>query len=299
MPLSQNGKIDRKKLIEMASDTINERIGNTENENMTELEKSISELFSEAIGCSFISAGQNLYEMGADSLIMAQSAGKIRNEYIPDVSFDSILSNILNSPTVRGIAAYIENITDSDKKNADISDNTQNTEDSINENIFIKKFSEGNEKAVVVIHSNNGDLESIESEIDNIVSDSDEEVIFIGVKNKDYFCSLSEQNAVEILGGEYADEIMKCNKSSYRFIGYNIGGAVAVEAASRLLNSDVEVSEVEIIEYAEESKNEIAEKSVLFGKAEPNLYMGNIAYKGSDEGAEKWQESCLGEFRRI
>lgn len=60
----------------MASDTINERIGNTENENMTELEKSISELFSEAIGCSFISAGQNLYEMGADSLIMAQSAGK-------------------------------------------------------------------------------------------------------------------------------------------------------------------------------------------------------------------------------
>lgn len=299
LPLSQNGKIDRKKLIEMASDTINERIGNTENENMTELEKSISELFSEAIGCSFISAGQNLYEMGADSLIMAQSAGKIRNEYIPDVSFDSILSNILNSPTVRGIAAYIENITDSDKKNADISDNTQNTEDSINENIFIKKFSEGNEKAVVVIHSNNGDLESIESEIDNIVSDSDEEVIFIGVKNKDYFCSLSEQNAVEILGGEYADEIMKCNKSSYRFIGYNIGGAVAVEAASRLLNSDVEVSEVEIIEYAEESKNEIAEKSVLFGKAEPNLYMGNIAYKGSDEGAEKWQESCLGEFRRI
>ena len=63
--------------------------------------------------------------MGADSLIMAQSAGKIRNEYIPDVSFDSILSNILNSPTVRGIATYIENITDSDKKNADISDSTQ------------------------------------------------------------------------------------------------------------------------------------------------------------------------------
>lgn len=85
------------------------------------------------------------------------------------------------------MAAYIENITDSDKKNADISDSTQNTEDSINENIFIKKFSEGNEKAVVVIHSNNGDLESIESEIDNIVSDSDEEVIFIGVKKQGLF----------------------------------------------------------------------------------------------------------------
>lgn len=299
LPLSPNGKIDRKKLTEMSTDTINEKIYDTENENMTELEKSISELFIKAIGCSSISVGQNLYEIGADSLIMAQSAGKIRNEYIPDISFDSILSNILNNPTVRGIADYIKNITDSDKKNADVSGNTENTANSVNENIFIKNFKEGSETAIVVIHSNNGDIESIESEINSIVSNSDEEVIFIGVKNKDYFCSLSEQNAVEILGGEYADEIMKYNKSSYRFIGYNIGGPIAVEAASRLLNSDVKVSEVEIIDYAEESKNEIAEKSVLFGKIEPNLYMGNIAYKGSDEGAEKWQESCLGRIRRI
>lgn len=300
LPLSQNGKIDRKKLIAISVDALNENADNiVEKENMTELENSLSELFSAAIGCSSISVDQNLYEIGADSLIMAQSAGKIRSQYIPDVSFDSILSNILNGPTIREIAVYIENITDSDKKNNGVSENSDILKNANNENILIQRFNEGGEKAVVVIHSNNGDLETIESEIKNIVSDSDEEVIFIGVKNKDYYCNLSEENAIEILGEEYAQQIIKYNKSSYRFIGYNIGGAVAVEAASRLLNSDIDVSMVKIIEYAEDNKSEIAEKSVLFCKAEPNLYMGNITYKGSDEGAEKWQESCLGEFIKL
>lgn len=68
--------------------------------------------------------------MGADSLIMAQSAGKIRNEYIPDVSFVQSFQIYSIVRRLEELAAYIENITDSDKKNADISDNTQNTEDS-------------------------------------------------------------------------------------------------------------------------------------------------------------------------
>ncbi len=44
----------------------------------------------------------------------------------------------------------------------------------------------------------------------------------------------------------------------------------------------------------------LPKKSVFYlAKAGANLDMGNGAYKGNDEGAEKWQESCLGEFRRI
>ena len=299
LPLSANGKVDRKKLVSISANSINDDVNEvSKDKDMTELEKKISELFSESIGCQLILPEQNLYETGADSLIMAQSAGKIRSEYIPDVSFDSILSNILNGPTVREIASYIENITESDKKTFDFESDAVNDKNSENENIFIKTFNEDSENATVVIHGNSGEYEALKEEVKKL-ADSGNLVIFIGVKNKNYYCSLPEESAVETLGIEYADEIMKSGKSSYKFIGYNVGGAIAVEAASKLLNNDIEVSDVEIIEYDEDKSNDISEKSVLFGKVEPNLYMGNITYRGNKENAEKWQDICLGEFKTI
>ncbi|MBR7083779.1 MAG: amino acid adenylation domain-containing protein, partial [Oscillospiraceae bacterium] len=108
LPLTKNGKIDRKTIFFMIEQQTADKIQeNTESEEMTPLEQEISTMLCENLGCASVGKHQNLYEIGADSLIMAQTAGKIRNIYLPELSFDTIFAHLLNQPNVEGIVSLI------------------------------------------------------------------------------------------------------------------------------------------------------------------------------------------------
>ncbi len=85
IPLSSNGKADRKKLKTMI---VNER---AEQKNVikprTKIEREIYEICAELLGHNAISVDDNLMDIGAYSLLIASLVYKIRDKFKTDIAF--------------------------------------------------------------------------------------------------------------------------------------------------------------------------------------------------------------------
>lgn len=114
MPLTPNGKLDRRKLPRSISKVYQE----TDNlpDNMSVKEKLVCTMMEEVLSVSGIEVNDNFFEMGGHSLKAISLVSKIRKELKVEVP----ISEIFKNPTVRDITRYIETIeenqTDSIKK---------------------------------------------------------------------------------------------------------------------------------------------------------------------------------------
>ena len=93
MPLSSNGKVDRKKILEWFENE------NTGTEPETETEKSLADIWAELLGNKKIYKENSFLEIGGDSLLISRMTAEIRNKYgvqlsMKDVFADSTLKNI-------------------------------------------------------------------------------------------------------------------------------------------------------------------------------------------------------------
>lgn len=108
IPLTTNGKVDRKKLNEIVDNSMkNDKVKTAENEQMNETEKSVHDVMTEVLGVE-IGLDENFYEAGANSLILARVAGKLNQTVEKSIPFDTYLVKILNMPTVRAVAKIID-----------------------------------------------------------------------------------------------------------------------------------------------------------------------------------------------
>lgn len=110
MPLSPNGKTDIHKLSEIALSMISENKNEAGEKTLTATEEKVSEIVKETLGIESVDPDINLYEYGANSLVMAQLAGNLAEIIKDESAFDSILMNLFENPTVRSAAAAIDEI---------------------------------------------------------------------------------------------------------------------------------------------------------------------------------------------
>lgn len=112
IPLSPNGKTDMHKLNDMAFKKLSENKKDKENEKkpLTETEEKVSAIVKETLGIESVDPDINLYEYGANSLVMAQLAGNLAEIIKDESAFDSILMNLFENPTVRSAASAIDEI---------------------------------------------------------------------------------------------------------------------------------------------------------------------------------------------
>ena len=116
LPLTENGKVNRKAIAKWKigmPTKINRKKRNTLGNG--ELAERIRSIWQETLKVEHIEVESNVYEYGANSLLIAQAAGKIRDLYtgaMPnnELSFDFVLQNILSNPTINMMAENIENI---------------------------------------------------------------------------------------------------------------------------------------------------------------------------------------------
>ncbi|KYC42726.1 non-ribosomal peptide synthetase [Scytonema hofmannii PCC 7110] len=104
MPLTPNGKVDRRAL--PTPDTATRNLATGFVSPRTPLEAQLVQIWSEVLGTERIGVKDNFFELGGHSLLATQVVSRINSAFKLDLS----VQMIFESPTVVGIAAYIQAI---------------------------------------------------------------------------------------------------------------------------------------------------------------------------------------------
>ena len=102
LPLNENGKVDRGKVIQFF-----ERLANPAHEDLEEpkgdLEGQVASVWSELLGIERVSRNQTFFSLGGDSLTATHLVEIIRQR----MSVEVPLRRLFASPTVAGLASLI------------------------------------------------------------------------------------------------------------------------------------------------------------------------------------------------
>ena len=102
LPLTPNGKVDRRAL--PTPDTATRNLSTGFVLPRTPIEAQIAQIWSEILGVERIGVKDNFFELGGHSLLATQVLSEINSAFGLDLS----IQMMFESPTVAGIAAYIE-----------------------------------------------------------------------------------------------------------------------------------------------------------------------------------------------
>ena len=108
--LSENGKIERKKMFSYFHQST-KKTNESYNDCRTTsgVAKEILEVWRETLGSKTLETNDNLYDYGADSLLMAQAVTKMRDKLKLEIPFEELLRHVIKEPTVCGCENYISN----------------------------------------------------------------------------------------------------------------------------------------------------------------------------------------------
>lgn len=104
LPLTANGKVDRKAL--PMPETARPDLEKTFVAPRSELEKQLANIWADVLGLKKIGIYDNFFEVGGDSLLSTRLISPIREAF----SVDYPLRDFFETPTVAGMAEYIETI---------------------------------------------------------------------------------------------------------------------------------------------------------------------------------------------
>jgi pyochelin synthetase len=258
LPLTANGKIDRKTATGWWVDAVElqDAVANPQ-EQGDALEQLLCQHWAEALGISHIGLDQDVYNLGADSLIMARMAGTLRQVLaseawqMNDIPFDALLRHMLNGPTVRALAHAIRSQPQQTAQTMVTEQPTappQQDGRSAGSNGILMPFGGGNEGPLrVVFHAGLGTMDCFRPILAELVKDPRGPVIGIVIADTAQYCALPPEQAVELMADDYAQRLLATGQSRFQLIGYCLGGLFAVEVARRLSEQGAEIVDLVLI----------------------------------------------------
>ncbi len=240
-PLTPNGKIDKdkiKKLIVRHESSEKKPIQDEPNE----LQNKLIELWDNIVPQSKIGLFDNFYDLGADSLILAQLATKIREQITKNIAFDALLREMIYNPTIQKLSNFITNsVKEKNEKRKE--------EDRVSNLVFVKEYGGSIDKGLsIIFHGALGSLNRFDYLADALVRNKGEKVIGIGIKDFNKYCSISPTNLICILSEIYYKIILSYQAKIVNLIGYCFGGVIALETANRLNENSITVKSLSILD---------------------------------------------------
>lgn len=258
IPVTNNGKIDRKSLIEYAkslktvsTDSVDASNGKETDElKLPDIKtaEEIADILKQISGKTTLGFYENLIEEGFDSLLLSQAAGRIVKE-IPkakDIRFDEILRVALAKSTIASIAEYIETSVATEKENEIPVDDTDDLSEDYSVRLVVDK--------------------GMAHVIDNLETRAKEKKISCNICDigniKKNIASKDKDNTFILSGGDGANKI--------------------IEIASELLTQGNSIDRIVLVDP---------------GKPEENtFYLGDIVLACEDEEISGlWKDCVLGE----
>ena len=103
LPLTANGKVDRQALATLA---VERQAAGPAAAARSETEKALAELWAELLGVEAIGVDDDVFDLGAHSLMAMKALTQIRDRFHVNLS----LRNLFEAPSVAGLAAMIESL---------------------------------------------------------------------------------------------------------------------------------------------------------------------------------------------
>ncbi|EIW16351.1 MULTISPECIES: non-ribosomal peptide synthetase [Pelosinus] len=252
LPLTGNGKIDRRELAKwkiqsITDDSVMESIAGISDP----LEEQLLRIWAEALGMPVIGRLQNFYDHGADSLIMAQVAGKLREIFageslMLDIPFDALLRQMLNYPTVAALAEFVR-LQSNKTGHASVDDSIRQQKNN-SSNAVLTSYGGGTGALRVVFHAGLGTMNCFRQLLTHLDEQNSGPVIGITVADTDLYCSLDHSGLIEHLADDYAERLIETGHKEMQLIGYSLGGLIAVEVARRLLEKGIHLLDLVLID---------------------------------------------------
>ncbi|MCR5637992.1 MAG: amino acid adenylation domain-containing protein [Lachnospiraceae bacterium] len=278
IPLTTNGKVDRKQMAAICDERIasqNDKAKPEANEELDGLESKLAEIWKSVLGVSKVSKNDNFYYVGGDSLLITQVVSEMRKEIpgLESVSWDELMHNALNNPTIEGLAEVIKGDVSPDlagvrnearevteragkegkaeKAAATSFIDFSNKKPSLKDSsvVIYRDVPEKRRKVQAFFHAGTGRLADYEFLIPDILERTDDTNSLIGFvygNDKEYLSAPKEQ-LVYLRAEKYASILMSMELESYELIGYCVGGFLALETARIMLERGAKVERVVMI----------------------------------------------------
>lgn len=298
LPLTANGKVDRKKLSAEAETLLKDKLSeHIEDETLTPSEQQVFDICSELLRINSIGKNDDLYSKGADSLMIGKAAGIIREKLLPSVSFDSILAQLLRGPSIREIAEFIDSQNSGTETSSDSEDTPQSDSFAV-----LKASPAASDKIAVLLWDENG-ADTLMQPLADKLSGS------FGIAqllpcNLDNLKEKSAEDALQVVTDSCVEAIKHYSDKDITIFAHGSSSWFGIELAGRLTAAEYPLDKLVLIDAlpsdeSDEALDEYKRLAAAVSAAEPGLYMGDmlLLYTDGAESAEAyWSSACLGSF---
>lgn len=239
--LSENGKIESKKMFSYFPQNSKRATESYYNCQITgDTAKKILEVWRETLGSKTLGMDDNLYDYGADSLLMAQAVTKMREKLKLEIPFEELLRHVIKEPTVCGCEDYISNYRKNKEKQTDIKNDSM---------FFVKRYDNHDSDSVrVLVHGALGSIENYAALGGELSKWKSRNVIAFGIADYAKYKEITSENLVLELAEQYSQYLINSGWKNIQLIGYSFSGSIIIEMARLLVEQGVKVDNVTIIE---------------------------------------------------
>ncbi|MGW3974352.1 amino acid adenylation domain-containing protein [Streptomyces ardesiacus] len=247
LPLTGNGKVDRKTLAAWRTTPADSGDVTTtgDDEPADALETRLIALWSQSLPSGRVGRSDNFYDHGADSLIMARMAGRLREE-VPEASgvpFDTLLRHLLNHPTVTALAAFLRE-QDGQRTAAEVPE-ARRTPGS--RAALVPFSTTGDGPLRVMFHAGLGTMDCYRPLAARLVAQDLGPVLGVVINDTEDYLRQDPATVVEHAADDYVERILAEGHDRVQLIGYCLGGLYATEVARRLDERGVTVEDLILI----------------------------------------------------
>jgi pyochelin synthetase len=294
LPLTANGKIDRDALRRWLPRRAAAVTAMTSAAPDGDLEQHLAAVWAEALRIDGIGRDDNLFELGGDSLVAAQVAGRMLEE-VPDVaglSFDELLRHVLEHPTVAALTARLAD----DAPAAGPAAAAGRAADGP----VLLAGPDGGETAVILIRAGaDGPGASVPL------------VSRLSAAGPVYDLPADPPDGIPLdrLAAEQAHAITATGATRIRLVGYGPAAMLAVEVGRILTERGQVVDGVTLVGAYRPARTGHETAGALCDavrRHEPTLYAGDLTLirpaagrSADDDALQVWADMCLGDLRVI
>lgn len=223
MPLTPNGKLDRKAL------PIPERVGRKcYVEPVTVIEKKLAALWQQILNVEEVGLHDNFFELGGDSLGAAVMVANCAT----DLGVELPMGSVFEAPTIADLAAIVEGLTG---KNLD----------PLNVMLPLRKIRNSAQRPLFCIHP----MAGISLGFASLLRHLDPALPIYGVQSPALRNSQSLPSSIEEIAAVYLSEIRKVQPHGpYRLLGRSLGGLIGHSIAEQMQADGIEVEFLAMID---------------------------------------------------